>query len=146
MAGCQHHQGVLSYGVSFYQGKGRSPESRPKTVRRRRAVTGEIKEQTGETLRTLRTWCNLGDWENLREELATTELDRLENLRDNLLGKAEAQLKEGKLPHAEIGLMYRLEKLIVQRKKDEIMVRIVALNTVMYFVQYLIKYDQKTCP
>ena len=103
----------------------------------------EIHQQTGETLRTLRAWCNLGDWDNLREELATTELGRLEDLRDNLLGKAEAQLKEGKLPHAEIGLMYRLEKLIVQRKEDELMVRIVSLNTVTYFVQYLLKYDQK---
>ena len=77
----------------------------------------EISQQTGETLKTLRTWRNLGDWENLREEDAKTDLDRLRSLRDSLLDKAEAQIKEGKLPHTEIGLMYRLEKMIDQREK-----------------------------
>ena len=40
-----------------------------------------------------------------------------EDLRSSLLDKAEAQIKAGKLPHTEIGLMYKLEKLIAQREK-----------------------------
>ena len=103
----------------------------------------EVSQQTGATLRTLGTWRNLGDWKNLREEAAKTDLDRLESLRDSLLDKAEAQIKEGKLPHTEIGLMYRLEKLIVQRKKEEAMVKIIALNTITYFIEYLLKHDPK---
>ena len=102
----------------------------------------EIHQQTGETLRTLRSWSNLGDWENLRETKPETELDRLESLRDSLLDKAEAQIKAGKLPHTEIGLMYRLEKLIAQQKKEDTQVKIIALNTIGYFLEYLCEYEQ----
>ncbi len=102
----------------------------------------EIHQQTGETMRTLRAWYNLGDWDSLR---ISTEFDRLEGLRDGLLDRAEAQIKAGKLPHTEIGLMYKLEQLIVQRKKDEALVKIVALNTVGYFIDYLFKNDRKLC-
>lgn len=102
----------------------------------------EIHQQTGETMGTLRSWSNLGDWEGLREAYAKTDLDRLEKLRDDLLDKAEAQIKAGKLPHTEIGLMYRLEKLIAQQKKEEIQTKIVALNTIGYFLEYLYEYDQ----
>ncbi len=102
----------------------------------------EIHQQTGEPMRTLRAWHNLGDWDSLR---ISTEFDRLENLRDGLLDRAEAQIKEGKLPHTEIGLMYKLEQLIVQRKKDETLVKIVALNTVAYFIEYLFKNDRQLC-
>ncbi len=98
----------------------------------------EIKEQTGETPRTLRAWYNLGDWENLR---ANTELDRFQRLRDNLLGKAEAQIKEDKLPHTEIGLVYRLERMIVQREKKDEMVATIMTNTIQYQLLYLMEHD-----
>ena len=42
----------------------------------------------------------------MKEENAKTELDRLKDLQSSLLDRAEAQIKEGKLPHTEIGLMY----------------------------------------
>lgn len=102
----------------------------------------EIHQQTGETLRTLRSWYNLGDWDNLREAHAKTDLDRLEKLRDSLLDKAESQVKAGKLPHTELGLMYKLEKIIAQQKKEEIQVKIIALNTIGYFLEYLYEYEQ----
>ena len=102
----------------------------------------EVRQQTGENMRTLKAWCDLGDWDGLREKEAKTELDRLESIRENLLDRAEAQIKEDKLPHIEIGLMYRMEKLIAQQKKEENMVKIIALNTVRHFVEYLIKKDQ----
>ena len=102
----------------------------------------EVHQQTGETMRTLRSWRTLGDWDGLREEKEKNELDRLESLRESLLDRAEAQRKAGKLPHTEIGLMYRLEKLIAQHKKEETMVKIVALNTVGYFMEYMVKQDQ----
>ena len=102
----------------------------------------EIHQQTGETMRTLRSWSNLGDWETLRKKYAKTDLNRLEKLRDSLLDKAEAQMKAGKLPHTELGLMYRLEKIIAQQKKEEIQVKIIAVNTVRYFIEYLLEHDQ----
>ncbi len=79
----------------------------------------EISQQTGKDLRTLRSWCNLGDWEGLREKGAKTELDRLKELRSSMLDRAEAQIKEDKLPHIEIGLMYKLDRMIVQREQKK---------------------------
>lgn len=98
----------------------------------------EIHQQTGETMRTLRAWCNLGDWENQR---AITEFDRLESLRDSLLDRAEAQIKEGKLPHTEIGLIYKLERLIVQREKKLERVDTIMMNTLQYLALYLMEHD-----
>ena len=102
----------------------------------------EVHQQTGETLRTLRSWRTIGDWDGLREEKEKTELDRLERLRDGLLDRAEAQSKEGNMPQAEIRLMCKLENLIAQQKKEETMVKVVALNTVGYFMEYMVKQDQ----
>ena len=79
----------------------------------------DIRQQTGEDMRTLKAWCNLGDWDGLREKEAKTELDRLKDLRSNMLDRAEAQIKEDKLPHIEIGLMYKLERMIVQREQKK---------------------------
>lgn len=98
----------------------------------------EIHEQTGETMRTLRAWCTLGDWETLR---ANTELDRFERLRDDLLDKAEAQIKEGKLPHTEIGLMCKLERVIAQREKKEERIDTILWNTLQYLTLYLMEHD-----
>ena len=68
------------------------------------------------------------------EENAKTELDRLKDLRSSMLDRAEAQIKEDKLPHIEIGLMYKLERMIVQReqKKQELPER-VALTALRQF-------------
>ena len=79
----------------------------------------EISQQTGETVKTLRAWRNLGDWEGLRGKKTKTELDRLKDLRSSMLDRAEAQVKEDKLPHIEIGLMYKLERMIVQREQEK---------------------------
>ena len=93
----------------------------------------EISQQTGETVKTLRAWRNLGEWETV-EENAKTELDRLKDLRSSMLDRAEAQIKEDKLPHIEIGLMFKLDRMIVQReqKKQELPER-VALTALRQF-------------
>lgn len=101
----------------------------------------EIRQQTGEPMRTLKAWCNLGDWERLRVAETETELSRLMSLRDGLLDKAEAQSKEGKLPHTEIGLVYKLERLIFQREKQEESVQKVMSNTLQYLFLYLIENE-----
>ena len=44
-----------------------------------------------------------------------------------MLDKAEAQLKEGKLPHIEIGLMYKLERMIAHREEKQELPETVAL-------------------
>ena len=93
----------------------------------------EIHQQTGETMRTLRSWCTIGDWENLREKEAKTELDRLKDLRSNLLDRAEAQMKEDKLPHIEIGLMYKLERMIDRREQEQGLPETVALLALRQF-------------
>ncbi len=46
------------------------------------------------------------------------------------------------MPQAEIRLMCKLENLIAQQKKDAVMVKTVALNTVGYFMEYMYKQDQ----
>jgi len=99
----------------------------------------EVREQTGEPMRTLRSWCNLGDWETLRGAETETELDRLKDLRGSLLDRAEAQIKEGKLPHTEIGLMYKLEKMIDQREQKQNLPETAVLQALRHFGPSLIQ-------
>lgn len=103
----------------------------------------EIRRKTGETIKTLRAWYRLGNWQDSREAAAADDLDRLRHLRDSLLDKAEAQIKEEKLPHTEIGLMYRLERLIAQREKSEEMTITVVTNTLNYLMNYILHYDKE---
>ena len=103
----------------------------------------EISRQTGETLKTLRAWRNLGEWKVVREHAARTELDRLNSLRDSLLDRAEAQLKDGKLPHTEIGLVTKLERVIAQRERRTLEL---APNIVLYTLKYLIAYLREHDP
>ncbi len=103
----------------------------------------EIREETGEAMRTLKTWSDLEDWETQREEYAKTDRDRMESLRGSLLDKIEAQFKAEKLPHTEIGLLYKTERLIIQRgKKEEKAITIVG-NTIQHLLLYLTKHDPK---
>ena len=99
----------------------------------------EVSQQTGATLKTLRAWRNLGEWETMQEEDAKTDLDRLKGLRDSLLDRAEAQIKEGKLPHTEIGLMYKLEKMIDHREKKQGLPETVALHALRHFGPRMVK-------
>ena len=92
----------------------------------------EISQQTGETVKTLRAWRNLGEWETV-EENAKTELDRLKDLRSSMLDRAEAQIKEDKLPHIEIGLMYKLERMIAQQEEKQELPETVALLALRQF-------------
>ena len=104
----------------------------------------EISRQTGETLKTLRAWRNLGEWKVMREHNARTELDRLNSLRDSLLDRAEAQLKDGKLPHTEIGLVSKLERVIAQRERRTLeLAPGIVLYTLKYLIGYLRKHDPK---
>ena len=104
----------------------------------------EISRQTGETIKTLRAWRNLGEWEAMREKDARTESDRLKSLRDSLLDRAEAQLEAGKLPHTEIGLLYKVERMIDQRRRKRLeMAPDIVLYTIKYLIDYLREHDPK---
>lgn len=104
----------------------------------------EISRQTGETLKTLRAWRNLGEWKVIREHNARTELDRLNSLRDSLLDRAEAQLKDGKLPHTEIGLVSKLERVIAQRERRTLeLAPDIVLYTLKSLMDYLLEHDPK---
>ena len=104
----------------------------------------EISRQTGETLKTLRAWRNLGEWDTMREKNTRTELDRLNSVRDRLLDKVEAQLEAGKLPHTEIGLLYKAERMIAQRRRRMMdMAPEIVLYTIKYLKDYLRDHDPK---
>ena len=103
----------------------------------------EISQHTGETVKTLRAWRNLGDWKAMQEKNAKAEIDRLKSLRDSLFDRAEAQLEAGKLPHTEIGLMSKVERMIVQRERRRMEV---APDIVLYTLKYLIDYLRKHDP
>ena len=103
----------------------------------------EINQQTGETLRTLKSWCNLGDWDGLRVADADIDFGRLERLRGSLLDKAEAQIKAGKLPHTETGLIYKLDRLLIQREKKVERIDTIMTNTLQYLILYLMEHDRE---
>ncbi len=101
-----------------------------------------ISQQTGESLNMLRAWRNLGDWESMREENAKSEFERLRGLRDSLIARAEAQLKEGKLPHTEIGLVTKLERTLAQsERRIQKMAPQIALYTMQHFAIYLVEHE-----
>ena len=104
----------------------------------------EISQQTGETIKTLRAWRNLGDWKAMQEKDARTEFDRLNSLRDSLLDRAEAQLEAGKMPHTEIGLVYKLERMMDQRRRNRLkLAPEIVLYTIKYLINYLREHDPK---
>ena len=104
----------------------------------------EISRQTGETIKTLRAWRNLGDWKAMQEKDARTEFDRLNSLRDSLLDRAEAQLEAGKMPHTEIGLVYKLERMMDQRRRNRLkLAPEIVLYTIKYLMNYLREHDPK---
>ena len=93
----------------------------------------EIRQRTRTPLKTLRAWRNLGRWEAMRKLAARTELDRLKDLQNHLLDRAEAQIKEGKLPHTEIGLMYKLESMIGRREQKQELPKTLVLDALKRF-------------
>lgn len=102
----------------------------------------EISRQTGEPIRTLKLWRDLGDWESMREENAKSEFERLRSLRDSLIDRAEAQLKEGKLPHTEIGLVTKLERTLAQsERRIQKMAPAMVMYTLEHLVHYLLEHD-----
>ena len=103
----------------------------------------EISRQTGETLKTLSAWSKLGEWKVIREHESRTELDRLNSMRDSLLDRAEAQIKDGKLPHTEIGLVTKLERIIAQRERRSMEM---APSILLYLLKYLIAYLREHDP
>ena len=76
----------------------------------------EVSQSTGETVKTLRAWRNLGEWDFLRSSADKTERERLQKLRDSLFDRIEAQLKDNKLPHTEIGLLAKVDGMIVRQE------------------------------
>ena len=76
----------------------------------------EVSQSTGETVKTLRAWRNLGEWDFLKGSIAKPELDRLQELRGSLFDRIEAQLKDNKLPHTEIGLLAKVDRMIERQE------------------------------
>ena len=102
----------------------------------------EISRQTGEPVKTLRAWRNLGVWNVMREHGVRTDLARLNSLRDSLLDRAESQLKAGKLPHTEIGLAYKVERMIAQNRRNRrAMAPAIMLYTLEHLAKYLLEHD-----
>ena len=95
----------------------------------------DIHQQTGETLKTLRAWRNLGQWDSLRDSSYNPELERLRKMRDSLFDRIEAQFTDGKLPHTEIGLLAKIEGMIERHEakvwRDPLRVVLAALELLM---------------
>lgn len=76
----------------------------------------DISQSTGETVKTIRAWCNLGGWDLLRVPKDHTERARLQHIRSSLFDRIEAQLKDNKLPHTEIGLLAKVDRMIARQE------------------------------
>ena len=74
----------------------------------------EISQSTGETVKTLRAWRKLGQWDLLKDGVSDPEHARLRHLRNSLLDRIEAQLKDDKLPHTEIGLLAKVDRMLAR--------------------------------
>ena len=79
----------------------------------------ETSQSTGETVKTIRAWRNLGQWDLLRNSADKPERERLRKLRDSLFNRIEAQLTDSKLPHTEIGLLAKVDGMIA-RQEDRV--------------------------
>ena len=102
----------------------------------------DIHQQTGETLKTLRAWRNLGEWDILRDNAYNPELQRLRRVRDNLLDRIEVQFTDSKLPHTEIGLLVKVDSMIARREaKAEGQAPEVVLATIELLLEDLQKND-----
>lgn len=103
----------------------------------------DIHQQTGETLKTLRAWRNLGQWDALRDNSYNPELERLRKVRDNLLDRIEAQFADSKLPHTEIGLLAKVDGMIT---RHEASVQGHVLEIVLAAFEFLLEELQKHNP
>ncbi len=102
----------------------------------------EVHQSTGETVKTLRAWRNLGQWDLLRGDPDNPERERLRKLRDSLFDRIEAQLKDGKLPHTEIGLLDKVDRMIARQEANlEWDVARVVLGTLELLIEDLQKHD-----
>lgn len=102
---------------------------------KKRLSLEDIHQRTGETLKTLRAWRNLGQWDSLRDNSYNPEIERLRKMRDSLFDRIEAQFTDGKLPHTEIGLLAKVESMIERHEakvwQDPIQVVLAALELLM---------------
>ena len=76
----------------------------------------DISQTTGETVRTLKTWCKLGQWDTLKHGIFDPDRDRLRNLRASLFDRIEAHLQENKLPHTEIDLLAKVDRMLARQE------------------------------
>ncbi len=76
----------------------------------------DISQTTGETVRTLKTWCKLGQWDTLKYGIFDPDRDRLRTLRASLFDRIEAHLKEHKLPQAEIDLLAKVDRMLARQE------------------------------
>ncbi len=103
----------------------------------------EISHSIGETVKTIRAWRSLGEWDLLWVHRDNTERDRLQHVRSSLFDRIEAQLKDNKLPHTEIGLLAKVDRMIArQEEKDLCDPARIVLATLEFFVTELQEHDR----
>ena len=76
----------------------------------------EVSRTTGETVRTLKAWCKLGQWDILKHGVYAPDRDRLRTLRASLLDRIEAHLKENTLPHTEIESLAKVDRMLARQE------------------------------
>lgn len=95
----------------------------------------DISQATGETVRTLKTWCKLGQWDTLKYGIFDPDRDRLRTLRASLFDRIEAHLKESKLPHVEIDLLAKVDRMLARQeakvRADPGLTTLIALETLL---------------
>ena len=102
----------------------------------------DISQTTGETVRTLKAWCKLGQWDILKNRAYDPDRDRLRHLRTNLLDRIEAQFTDGKLPHTEIGLLTRVDTMLARHEaKAELYPGASVVATLQLLIEDLQEHD-----
>ena len=95
----------------------------------------DISETTGETVRTLKTWCKLGQWDILKHGIYAPDRDRLRNLRTRLFDRIEARFKENTLPHTEIDLLAKVDRMLARQeakvRADPALTMLITLETLL---------------
>ncbi len=103
----------------------------------------EVSQSTGETVKTIRAWRNIGQWDQMKLGAYAAESDRLQALRTSLYDRIEAQFKENKLPHTEIGLLAKVDRMITrQEARDALDPGRVVLTMTDWLLSELTEHDR----
>lgn len=95
----------------------------------------DISQTIGETVRTLKAWCKLGQWDTLKHGVYDPDRERLRNLRASLFDRIETHLKENKLSHTEIDSLAKVDRMLARQeakvRADPALTTIITLETLL---------------